>query len=70
MYLISVKCYQFLKNSFRNLEILNKSVLPLKKKKIRDNANFHGAGGVPFVNCRHFMYLVISLLVLRAGCGI
>ena len=25
---------------------------------------------VPFVNCRHFMYLVISLLVLRAGCGI
>ena len=25
---------------------------------------------VPFVNCRKFMYLVISLLVLRAGCGI
>ena len=25
---------------------------------------------MPFVNCRHFMYLVISLLVLRAGCGI
>ena len=25
---------------------------------------------VPFLNCRHFMYLVISLLVLRAGCGI
>ena len=25
---------------------------------------------VPFVNCRQFMYLVISLLVLRAGCGI
>ena len=24
----------------------------------------------PFVNCRQFMYLVISLLVLRAGCGI
>ena len=24
---------------------------------------------VPFVNCRQFMYLVISLLVLRAGCG-
>ena len=23
-----------------------------------------------FVNCRQFMYLVISLLVLRAGCGI
>ena len=22
---------------------------------------------VPFVNCRQFMYLVISLLVLRAG---
>ena len=25
---------------------------------------------VSFVNCRQFMYLVISLLVLRAGCGI
>ena len=25
---------------------------------------------VPFVNCRQFMYLVISLLILRAGCGI
>ena len=25
---------------------------------------------VPFVNCRQSMYLVISLLVLRAGCGI
>ena len=25
---------------------------------------------VPFVNCRQFMYLVISLLILRAGSGI
>ena len=25
---------------------------------------------VPFVNCRQFMYLAVSLLVLRAGCGI
>ena len=25
---------------------------------------------VPFLNCRQFMYLVISLLVLRAWCGI
>ena len=25
---------------------------------------------VPFVNCRQFMYLVISLLVMRAGYGI
>ena len=25
---------------------------------------------VPFVNCRQFMYLIISLLVLRAGYGI
>ena len=25
---------------------------------------------VPFVNCRQFMYLVISLLILRAGYGI
>ena len=25
---------------------------------------------VPFVHCRQFMYLVISLLVLSAGCGI
>ena len=25
---------------------------------------------VPFVNCRRFMYLVISFLVYRAGCGI
>ena len=24
---------------------------------------------VPLVNCRQFMFLVISLLVLRAGCG-
>ena len=29
-----------------------------------------GFSRVPFVNCRRFMYLVISLLVLRAGCGI
>ena len=25
---------------------------------------------MPFVNCCQFMYLVISFLVLRAGCGI
>ena len=29
-----------------------------------------GLPRVPFVNCRQFMYLVISLLVLRAGYGI
>ena len=29
-----------------------------------------GLPRVPFINCRQFMYLVISLLVLRAGCGI
>ena len=29
-----------------------------------------GLPRVPFVNCRQFMYLVISLLALRAGCGI
>ena len=29
-----------------------------------------GLPRVPFVNCRQFMYLVISLLGLRAGCGI
>ena len=29
-----------------------------------------GLPRVPLVNCRQFMYLVISLLVLRAGCGI
>ena len=29
-----------------------------------------GLPRVPFVNCRRFMYLVISLLVYRAGCGI
>ena len=29
-----------------------------------------GLPQVPFVNCGQFMYLVISLLVLRAGCGI
>ena len=28
-----------------------------------------GLPRVPFVNRRQFMYLVISLLVLRAGCG-
>ena len=25
---------------------------------------------VPFVNCCQFMYLVISLWILRAGCGV
>ena len=29
-----------------------------------------GLPRMPFVNCRRFMYLVISLLVYRAGCGI
>ena len=29
-----------------------------------------GLPRVPFVNCCQLMYLVISLLVLRAGCGI
>ena len=29
-----------------------------------------GLPRVPFVNCRQFMYLVMPLLVLRAGCGI
>ena len=29
-----------------------------------------GLPRVPFVNCRQFVYLVIFLLVLRAGCGI
>ena len=29
-----------------------------------------GLPRVPFVNCGQFMYLVISLLVFRAGCGI
>ena len=29
-----------------------------------------GLPRVPFVNCCQFMYLVISILVLRAGCGI
>ena len=29
-----------------------------------------GLPQVPFVNCCQFMYLVVSLLVLRAGCGI
>ena len=33
------------------------------------NCSF-GLPRVPFVNCRQFMHLVISLLVLRAGCGI
>ena len=29
-----------------------------------------GLPRVPFVNCCHFMYLVVSILGLRAGCGI
>ena len=29
-----------------------------------------GLPRMPFINCCQFMYLVISLLVLRAGCGI
>ena len=36
---------------------------------MRKSCSF-GLPRVPFVNCRQFMYLVISLLVLRAGCGI
>ena len=36
---------------------------------LRKSCSF-GFPRVPFVNCRQFMYLVISLLVLRAGCGI
>ena len=34
------------------------------------NSCSFGLPRVPFVNCCQFMYLVISLLVLRAGCGI
>ena len=42
-----------------------------RNKEIFSLLNFHfGLPGVPFVNCYQFMYLVISLLVLRAGCGI
>ena len=29
-----------------------------------------GLPRMPFVNCCQFMYLVVSILVLRAGCGI
>ena len=36
---------------------------------LRKSCSF-GLPRVPFVNFRQFMYLVISLLVLRAGCGI
>ena len=36
---------------------------------LRKSCSF-GLPRVPFVNCCQFMYLVISLLVLRAGCGI
>ena len=36
---------------------------------LRKSCSF-GLPRVPFVNCRQFMYLVISLLVLRAGYGI
>ena len=36
---------------------------------LRKSCSF-GLPCVPFVNCCQFMYLVISLLVLRAGCGI
>ena len=35
-----------------------------------EHAMFSSNLRVPFVNCRQFMYLVISLLVLRAGYGI
>ena len=40
-----------------------------KKKTLLKSCSF-GLPRVPFVNCRQFMYLVISLLVLRAGYGI
>ena len=36
---------------------------------LRKSCSF-GLPCVPFVNCCQFMYLVISLLVLRVGCGI
>ena len=39
------------------------------KTGLGKNCSF-GLLRVPFVNCRQFMYLVISLLVLRAGCGV
>ena len=29
-----------------------------------------GLPRVPFVDCRRFMYLVVSLLVLRVECGV
>ena len=35
-----------------------------------ENSCSFGLSRVPFVNCCQFMYLVISLLVLRARCGI
>ena len=45
--------------------------LMLVGKAIPDQSSMEGdLEGVPFVNCRQFMYLVISLLVLRAGYGI
>ena len=46
--------------------------LSLLKQRLTDNFEScpFGLPLVPFVNCRRFMYLVISLLVYRAGCGI
>ena len=43
--------------------------LPITYLNLGKSCSF-GLPRVPFVNCRQFMYLVISLLVLRAGCGI
>ena len=49
---------------------------PNKTKVMTNNPNgfrkscSFGLPRVPFVNCRQFMYLVISLLVLTAGSGI
>ena len=53
-------CFCFLLLFFSMLTIRPSYALNIKIKKAK----------VPFVNCRQFMYLVISLLVLRAGYGI
>ena len=39
------------------------------KEKLGKSCSF-GLPRVPFVNCCQFMYVVISLFIPRAGCGI
>ena len=57
-------------NWSQTLKTFSRDVAHIVIGKLKLNVCLFGLPRVPFVNCRQFMYLVVSLLVLRAGCGI